>query len=219
MSAPPAESTPATEPEPGTSASESSGWERFLHRVRRSRAHFRQFVGIGFCALLVALGDPWGAELFFGPETFWIGAGLVVAGCTFRLWASGVLFKRRTLACTGAYNLVRHPLYTGNTLIGVGMCLASGLWWSFPAWIAIMWLFYIHAIEREDKKLHNMFGEDWERWASDTPALLPRLSRILEGKTGGWKGWSLRQSLFANGEPIYYLLLVGGLIWLHGPGA
>ena len=62
---------------------------------------------------------------------------IAVLGILVRLWASGHVKKDKVLATTGPYAYVRHPLYVGNHLITFGFCLASGLWWSFIAWLAI----------------------------------------------------------------------------------
>ena len=35
----------------------------------------------------------------------------------------------QTLACTGLYGLVRHPMYTGNVIMMVGIPLALGSYW------------------------------------------------------------------------------------------
>ncbi|MCU0990557.1 MAG: hypothetical protein MUE63_13455 [Xanthomonadales bacterium] len=46
-------------------------------------------------------------------------AGFVIAalGQAWRIYAAGVIYKNKRLATTGAYSLVRHPLYLGNFLI------------------------------------------------------------------------------------------------------
>jgi protein-S-isoprenylcysteine O-methyltransferase Ste14 len=54
-------------------------------------------------------------------------AGLAVAavGESLRLWAAGHLEKGREITRSGPYRLVRHPLYLGSTLLGMGFAIAA----------------------------------------------------------------------------------------------
>jgi len=62
------------------------------------------------------------------PRPEWWAAALTLTGLgmTIRLWASGFIVKDKQLATSGPYAFVRHPLYVGNLLIGLGFGLASG---------------------------------------------------------------------------------------------
>jgi protein-S-isoprenylcysteine O-methyltransferase Ste14 len=141
-----------------------------------------------------------------------MGAALVVLGVVVRLWASGHIMKNRELATGGPYAYVRHPLYVGNILLGVGFCIASGLWWSLPLFLAIMLIFYPKTIETEDGKLHRTFGADWEQWRARTRALIPRLTPYPKASAGGW---SFKQSMKKNGEPLIALFLLACLYYLY----
>jgi len=180
------------------------GLQRFFHNIRHRRDRYRQFVGIFFVFLVTAVGAPKAG--WYWPGVFLAGLGIVV-----RMWASGHIKKDKALATDGPYAYVRHPLYVGNILLGAGFCLASGLWWSMPAFVLILLLFYPQAIRREDNKLRRLFGKDWESWSRHTLALIPRV-RELAGPGGGW---SFRQSLRQNGEPVIALFLVACLYYLH----
>jgi protein-S-isoprenylcysteine O-methyltransferase Ste14 len=178
------------------------GLERFLNDIRYHRERFRQFTGFCFVILVSAVGQP--KEFLFCA-----GVPVILLGIAIRLWASGHVRKNKALATDGPYAYVRHPQYVGNITLGFGFALASGLWWSFPLFLGIVLLFYPPAIQQEDKKLHEAFEKDWEKWSGETRALVPRLSPHRQ-ITGG--GWSFMQSLRKNGEPIIDLLL---LFWLY----
>lgn len=172
-----------------------------LHRRQR----FRQFLGIALLAALTLLGEP-------HPLPFWAGAGLVAAGASLRLWASGCLRKNEELATHGPYALVRHPLYLGNVAICLGFALAAGRAWGAWAAALLLLLCYPPAIDHEDRKLARLFPHALVAWAETTLALLPsRPATSARLRTH----WSLRRSLFANGEPLYALLLAGCLLLLH----
>lgn len=188
-------------------ASESVGWKRFVYDLKYNRHRSRQFVGITFLVLLTIVGEPVAALYYY----YW-GLALAVLGIAVRLWASGHVRKDKELATNGPYAYVRHPLYVGNHLIMVGFCLASGLWWSFLGWIALGLFYYPQTIAHEDGKLARLFPGQWEEWAREVRALIPRFSPYRTGQTAEW---SFRQSLRQNGEPIIAALLLLSLFILH----
>lgn len=81
-----------------------------------------------------------------------------------------------TVNQTGFYSVVRHPLYLGNFLmyLGVAMMPASG--WLVLTFVLVFWLYYERIMYAEEEFLRERFGEMYERWASTTPAFVPRLS-------------------------------------------
>ncbi|HEX6883574.1 MAG TPA: isoprenylcysteine carboxylmethyltransferase family protein [Planctomycetota bacterium] len=182
------------------------GLAKLLHDLRHRRRRFRQLVGVAFVAWMTLVGRPI-------EPLWWLGAGLAVLGMLVRLWASGFVMKNEVLATVGPYARVRHPLYVGNALICAGFCAASGLWWSVPVAVAMWLAFYPQTIRYEDQKLRRLFPDQWDRWASETRALLPRLTPYPG--SGERVPWSLMRSLLRNGEPLHILLLGGGLWYLH----
>ena len=180
-----------------------------LQEFVRRRYRYRQGVGIAFAFLIVALGTPT-RELWFAS------VAPAVLGMAIRMWASGHVKKDTELATAGPYAYVRHPLYVGNHLIAIALCLASGLWWSFPAYLVIAAVFYPAAIQREDARLSTRFPEAWNAWRAETHALFPRRSPyVAPGASGVDQGqWTLRQSLVANGEPIYVVVVTAALAFL-----
>lgn len=167
--------------------------------VRELRYHepSRQLLALAFALLFAVMAPPGLAILY------WVGLPLAAAGVLVRLWASGHVVKNRDLATNGPYALVRHPLYVGNILLLAGFSIASQLWWAIPLVLLFLWFYYPPAVQYEDLKLQRKFGEQWEGWASRTPALLPRLVNL--GQAGG--RWSFRQSLMGNGEPLIAIYL------------
>lgn len=169
---------------------------RIIRELRYHEAS-RQLLAIGFIILVTVLGAPWNSAMFIA------GAVLALLGAVIRLWASGHVKKNKELATDGPYAFVRHPLYVGNILSLAGFVLCSQLWWSAPLLIVFLWFYYPPAISYEDRKLHSIFGSDWERWRANTMALIP-------GRpygSVGIGGWSLRQSVMKNGEPLFLLLI------------
>jgi hypothetical protein len=185
-----------------------SGLGKLVHDLRYRRRRFRQLSGIVFVFAATALGRP-------EPWMLAVGAPIVVLAMVVRLWASGLVMKNEVLATIGPYARVRHPLYVGNILAGLGMCFASGLWWSFPAALALLLVFYPEAIRYEDQKLRRLFPGQWDRWAARTSALVPSLTPFPSEDPARQPRWSLRLSTLRNGEPIHILIGFLCLGWLY----
>jgi protein-S-isoprenylcysteine O-methyltransferase Ste14 len=182
----------------------SLGLQKLLHDIQHKRDRYRQFIGISFLLLVTVAGSP-------KASLYWPGSLVAIAGIAVRLWASGHIKKDKELATDGPYMFVRHPLYVGNILLGVGFSMACGLWWGFPLFVGILLAFYPQAIKSEDEKLRQLFTDQWESWRKHTWALIPRY------KPGGNPGgsWSFYQSLRQNGEPIIALVLLACLYYLY----
>ncbi|TDJ44085.1 MAG: isoprenylcysteine carboxylmethyltransferase family protein [Gammaproteobacteria bacterium] len=162
------------------------------HRVREWRYNefFRQAIGLALVPVFAGFSDPL-------PNSFAVGATLALAGMLFRFYASGFIVKNQKLATDGPYSLVRHPLYTGNLLMIIGFTFASGQWWAIVVSAGFWFFYYPAAIEYEDRKLRGIFGDDWETWSADVPAVIPNGLRI---RSGGH--WSFRTSWKENYELI-----------------
>ncbi len=194
--------------EPKAQDAPAFGFGRLLHDVVHKRRRYRQFLGWLFVFSVTLLGKPTMMGMYVP------GVVVVVLGMSMRMWASGFVRKNTVLATNGPYAFVRHPLYTGNVLIAIGFALASGLWWSFPVGLVFILLFYPHSIAYEDRKLNGLFPDRWEPWAKKTPAIVPNFFKPRDEASKEKWSWSFKQSLFANGEPIYVLVMSGCLWWL-----
>jgi hypothetical protein len=51
---------------------------------------------------------------------------LALPGEALRLWGTGHLQKAREVTTSGPYRYIRHPLYIGSSIMGVGFAVASG---------------------------------------------------------------------------------------------
>jgi protein-S-isoprenylcysteine O-methyltransferase Ste14 len=81
------------------------------------------------------------------------------------------------LNTTGIYSIVRHPLYLGNFLIGLGISLVQMVWWLPVIYTLAFWVYYERIMFAEESFLLNKFGDEYRRWASATPAFWPRFSQ------------------------------------------
>lgn len=78
------------------------------------------------------------------------------------------------LNTTGAYSMVRHPLYLGNFLIWLGISLLVRVWWFSLLVVLIWWLYYERIMFAEEEFLQQKFGAAFTEWANRTPAFFPK---------------------------------------------
>lgn len=181
------------------------------HVVRELRYHeaSRQVLAFVLIAWFALVGNAI-------PLSLGLGGILVLIGTTARVYASGYILKNRQLATSGPYGFVRHPLYTGNILIIIGFSISSAVWWTVLVALFFFWFYYPTAIEYEDRKLRGIFGERWEAWAGEVPALMPRLAGAAS-LGDGEASWSLKKSCKQNGEPLIVVFIVFWLAYLAWP--
>lgn len=80
-----------------------------------------------------------------------------------------------TLNTTGAYSVVRNPLYLGNFFMGLGVALFAHLWWLTLIYTLVFWLYYERIIFAEEAYLRDRFGNKYLEWARITPAIIPNI--------------------------------------------
>jgi len=118
---------------------------------------------------------PWGAIFFF-------------TGFFIRVWAQMYLHYRlkvkMKLTTTGPYRYVRNPIYIGNTLILVGICIMSGLLWFVPLAIAHCALVYTFAVKFEENHLQEKYGRPYQEYLQQVPRWIPHLKNLGWHKSG-----------------------------------
>ena len=128
---------------------------------------------------------------------FLAGCALIYSGCAIRVacyrelgrfftWDLSIKPDQR-LITTGPYSIVRHPAYTGNCLIAIGLVLSQigeGSWftecggWASPwtKYFALAWLGWHLSkpyllgkrVTVEDEVLKREFGEEWVQYSTRT---------------------------------------------------
>jgi protein-S-isoprenylcysteine O-methyltransferase Ste14 len=122
-----------------------------------------------------------------------IGAGLIVGG---RLSLGEMynvssafgaqLYADHRLVSNGPFALVRHPMYLGALIAGLGTLLVYRTW--TVLFLLLHWPVLLVRARREEEVLAAEFGDEWEAYRRDVPAWFPRLRRP----------WSLRSAATAT---------------------
>ncbi len=138
---------------------------------RRWAAHNRVRVTIVLGLVYVAFSRPYWSGLAAGSV-------LIVAGQAIRFWGAGYLEKNVRLATAGPYRLVRHPLYVGSFLMGLGLAISveNAVWWTL-GYLLLFVGFFVPAIHVEELRLQSIFGAEYQDLMVEVPALVPRLKR------------------------------------------
>jgi protein-S-isoprenylcysteine O-methyltransferase Ste14 len=118
------------------------------------RTVFSDSVGVAICALglIVAIGsrNALGAE-----------------------WSRDVELKQsHKLVQRGPYRFMRHPIYTGHLLMGLGTAIASGLLVAFAALALFVAGFWIK-LNQEERLLLRSFPDEYPAYKARVKALIP----------------------------------------------
>lgn len=136
-----------------------------------------------------ALTGPWRDVGLYSTAWSWIPAALLVASGIFMYFSSGAHFswaqlsglpevrpghRDDRLVTTGIRARVRHPVYLGH--------LCEMLGWSVGTGLAVCWLLTGLAIatgavmiRMEDAELEKRFGEEFRKYRSSVPAVVPHI--------------------------------------------
>lgn len=127
-------------------------------------------VQLGFCFAIPAL--------YFArptPASFMIWLPWVLAGLGLRTWARGHLDRAERVCTGGPYGMVRHPLYVGSLLMGLGVTLMALPWAFAPLFVLVFTVMYWPKAIREEAYLVERFGDAYAAYAAAVPAVWPRL--------------------------------------------
>ncbi|HYN08285.1 MAG TPA: isoprenylcysteine carboxylmethyltransferase family protein [Vicinamibacterales bacterium] len=148
---------------------------------RGAAALTRLRVPLGFACAGIAF---WLAH----PRPLSVAAGMSVAaiGELVRLWAAGHIEKGREITRSGPYRLVRHPLYAGSAIMGIGFMIAAR---SLPAAIVVgvyLVVALVSAARAEEATLDARFAGEYSAYRegraapSDRPFSLARVKANRE---------------------------------------
>ena len=113
--------------------------------------------------------------MFTQPQSpaLWWGAALVFLGVALQVYAKGCLRQNQTVSMGGPYRFVRHPFYTANFLLDLGLAVMSG-WWPLMVALPLWWLLvYVPTMRREEAILTGLFPDTYPDYQRRLPRLMP----------------------------------------------
>lgn len=114
---------------------------------------------------------PFAVRLPLGIVVLIIATYLAWAGLT--IVFSEVRAEPRVIR-KSVFGVVRHPIYTGEILLYLGLLLLNTSLAGLAVWIII--IAFLHYISRyEERLLLARFGEEYKQYMRDVPMYLPRL--------------------------------------------
>lgn len=116
----------------------------------------------------------------------WAGIGLVGCGLVLSItaqrelganWVPGIGIRQgHKLVTSGLYARIRHPLYSGVGITGVGIIVSTG---DLFASLAIIFLLgsLLMRVQSEEMLLRQRFKRRYDQYRAETGMLLPRMKR------------------------------------------
>jgi len=161
-------------------------WIMAAFSVKRGHVTWSRELGIrlaivAVAILLVRLGAFRGYGAKSDPGLAAVGLFLFALGLGLAVWARvrlgrnwGTPMSQKDepeLVTSGPYRLVRHPIYSGILLAGLGTAVALSWRW-LPAF-ALAGLYFVYAATVEERFLAEQFPDDYPRYKRSSKMLVP----------------------------------------------
>ena len=150
-------------------------------RIQWSREGRIRLVIIVAAILLLRLGALGGHRVTTDPWRGAIGLVLLALGLGFAIWARVHLGRNwgtpmmqkdePELVTGGPYRLVRHPIYSGILVAGLGT--AIGLSWLWLAPVGLAAIYFVYAATVEERYLSEQFPDAYPAYKRSTRMLIP----------------------------------------------
>jgi protein-S-isoprenylcysteine O-methyltransferase Ste14 len=131
--------------------------------------------------ILIRLGVFRGHDLNTDPWRAGIGLVLFTFGLGFAIWARmhigrnwGIPMTQKDepeLVTSGPYHLVRHPIYSGILVAGVGTGVALG--WLWLTAVAVAAVYFLYSAVVEERYLTDQFPDTYPAYMRSTKMLVP----------------------------------------------
>jgi len=143
------------------------------HPFRRKNLSPRLLPLYGLAAAAFVFADPTATSLA-------VGGALVGAGMALRVWGAGHLVKNESLTVSGPYAHLRHPLYAGTLLLGIGFAVTAGgvaLALVLACFAPLFFVYYLPYKDRiESARLERRYGAAFAAYRAGVRPLIPSLT-------------------------------------------
>ena len=192
---------------------------RFTPAIGRLLFRLRSLTAIPFILIVIYFSRPTLTSVL-------VGAILLILGEFLRLWAvgyAGGATRSRTLGAasdlvtTGPYAHVRNPLYLGNLLLSLGVCIIANVYWMIIVLLVGYFIQYLPIIASEEAYLRDFCGAAYQSYYTAVPRFIPRLRSYA---TPSAHSFSFARALKAEKRTLTAIacvigLIVGAALWVH----
>ena len=149
---------------------------RFTPAMGRLLFRLRSLTAIPFILILIYFSQPTFTSALIGTIP------LILGECL-RLWAvgyAGGATRSRTLGAasdlvtTGPYAHVRNPLYLGNLLLSLGVCVIANVYGMIIVLLVGYFIQYLPIIASEEAYLRECCGTTYQAYYTAVPRFIPR---------------------------------------------
>jgi protein-S-isoprenylcysteine O-methyltransferase Ste14 len=150
-------------------------------RVAWSRELRIRIVIVALVYVLIRVGAFRGHGLNREPWLAAVGLVCFVCGLAFAVWARlhigrnwGTPMTQKNepeLVTSGPYRLVRHPIYSGILVAGVGTAVALG--WMWLAVVGLAGIYFVYSATVEERYLTEQFPDTYPSYKRSTKMLVP----------------------------------------------
>ena len=184
---------------------------RFTPAIGRLLFRLRSFTAIPFILIVIYFARPTFTSALIGVIPLILGEFL-------RLWAvgyAGGATRSRTLGAasdlvtTGPYAHVRNPLYLGNLLLSLGVCVIANVYWMIAVLLVGYFVQYLPIITSEETYLREFCGTTYQSYYAAVPRFIPQLRSYSNPSA---HSFSLSRALKAEKRTLTAIACVIGLI-------
>lgn len=184
---------------------------RFTPAIGRLLFRLRSLTAIPFILIVIYFSRPTLTSVL-------VGAILLIFGEFLRLWAvgyAGGATRSRTLGAasdlvtTGPYAHVRNPLYLGNLLLSLGVCIIANVYWMIIVLLVGYFIQYLPIIASEEAYLRDSCGAAYHTYYTAVPRFIPRLRSYASPSA---HSFSFSRALKAEKRTLTAIACVIGLI-------
>jgi protein-S-isoprenylcysteine O-methyltransferase Ste14 len=144
-----------------------------------------------------------------------LGILLVAFGIGIRVCARGWKYEAGSgvLVTDGLYGYVRHPLYLGSFLIGLGLCLIIGVFWYVLIYLMAFAWAHLPVIAGEEAGLARRWPKAYTEYRQQVPALLPPLRLLRERRRV--RPRRIREAICREADAVclWPLVAIGLRVW------
>ena len=161
-------------------------WLAAASNVKEGRSRWARFAGIRFAAVVITVllfrthvfgdasptDDPWLQAVGLGVFFSGLGVAIWARVDLGRNWGTPMTEKvDPELVTTGPYRRIRHPIYAGILLAGVGTTVAVSLYWLVA--VVAMGLSFLLSAFMEERFMVDRFPDLYPRYKRSTKMLIP----------------------------------------------